>query len=192
NAGGRVDGVRDGGRGESRNESAGTAGRKRGGRGWENKWRGRGFVDSTHHLDWRTLREDRLTASDFVAMALPGCRAMGTRPAAAAAWHRAIDGRTRVSIYDGRLYPLRGVLARGRVAERDEQRSDEELVAAVKAGDWSAFDTLYHRHKEWAFRLAWRFTGDSNDALDVVQEVFVYVAGKLGTPDFQLRASMTT
>ncbi len=54
-----------------------------------------------------------------------------------------------------------------------------ELVAAVKGGDWAAFEVLYFRHKDWVYRLAWRFCGDETEALDVVQEVFVYLAGKM-------------
>jgi len=76
--------------------------------------------------------------------------------------------------------------------ERASECSDVELVAAIRRGDWSAFDALYFRHKEWTYRLAWRFAADENEALDVVQEVFVYLAGKLREPSFTLRASVTT
>jgi len=80
------------------------------------------------------------------------------------------------------------------VAEKGDQRSDLELVAAVKAGDWAAFDVVYFRYRDWAHRLAWRFcgTGGDVDAQDVVQEVFVYLAGKLRADGFELRAGMTT
>jgi RNA polymerase sigma-70 factor, ECF subfamily len=74
---------------------------------------------------------------------------------------------------------------------KGDQRSDLELVAAVKRGEWGAFDLLYYRHRDWAYRLAWRFCGSETDAADVVQEVFVYLAGKLRT-GLELRAGMTT
>ena len=76
--------------------------------------------------------------------------------------------------------------------ERASERSDLELVSAIRRGDWSAFDALYFRHKEWTYRLAWRFAADENEAQDVVQEVFVYLAGKLREQSFTLRASLTT
>ena len=39
-------------------------------------------------------------------------------------------------------------------------------------------------------RLAYRFTGDNDDALDVLQETFTYLIGKF--PGFVLSSSMTT
>jgi RNA polymerase sigma-70 factor, ECF subfamily len=77
------------------------------------------------------------------------------------------------------------------VDEKADKRSDRELVAAVNGGDWGAFDVLYYRHRDWAFRLAWRFCGNETDAQDVVQEVFVYLAGKCRA-GLDLRAGMTT
>lgn len=75
--------------------------------------------------------------------------------------------------------------------EKADQRSDQELVAAVNGGDWHAFDALYYRHRDWTYRLAWRFAGNETDAQDVVQEVFVYLAGKC-RQGLDLRASLTT
>jgi RNA polymerase sigma-70 factor, ECF subfamily len=67
---------------------------------------------------------------------------------------------------------------------------DQELIAAINAGDTDAFECLYHRYRDWVVRLAWRFTGHHDDSLDVLQETFSYVAGKF--PGFELTASMTT
>ncbi len=75
--------------------------------------------------------------------------------------------------------------------EKADKRSDLELVAAVSGGEWGAFDVLYWRYRDWTFRLAWRFAGSEADAADVVQEVFVYLAGKL-RGGLELRAGMTT
>ena len=71
-----------------------------------------------------------------------------------------------------------------------DSRSDGELVAAINAGDAGAFDALYYRYRDWVASLARRFTGDADDALDVLQETFVYVARKV--PHLALTAKMTT
>ena len=68
--------------------------------------------------------------------------------------------------------------------------SDRQLIDAINAGDAAAFETLYHRYRDWVHQLAWRFTGNREDALDVVQETFIYLLGKF--PGFTLTASMTT
>ena len=67
---------------------------------------------------------------------------------------------------------------------------DEELLQRAGAGDPDAFETLYRRYRDRVHRLAWRFTGHQQDALDVLQETFLYLLQKL--PGLQLTASMTT
>lgn len=69
-------------------------------------------------------------------------------------------------------------------------KSDRELIESINAGDPDAFEALYQRHRDWVYRLAWRFTGNHQDALDVLQETFTYVLQKF--PGFTLTASMTT
>lgn len=71
-----------------------------------------------------------------------------------------------------------------------DPRSDQDLIQALNAGDTSAFDALYYRHRDWCLRLAYRFTRDYDDALDALQDTFAYVARKF--PGFVLTASMTT
>jgi len=71
-----------------------------------------------------------------------------------------------------------------------DPRSDEALIQAVNAGDASAFDALYLRHRDWVARLALRFTGNREDALDVLQETFLYLLRKF--PGFKLTARLTT
>lgn len=68
--------------------------------------------------------------------------------------------------------------------------SDSELVELVNKGDPDAFGKLYYRYRDWVYRLAWRFTGNRADALDVLQETFTYLLGKF--PGFELTSSMTT
>ena len=72
----------------------------------------------------------------------------------------------------------------------EDPRSDEDLVEAANDGDESAFEVLYYRYRDWVFRLAYRFVGSHNDALDVLQETFAYLLKKF--PHFRLTASMTT
>lgn len=71
-----------------------------------------------------------------------------------------------------------------------DKRNDEALVAAANRGDASAFETLYLRYRDWALRLAHRFTNDRDDALDVLQDTFAYLLGRF--PGFRLSAKMTT
>ncbi|MHC4362868.1 MAG: RNA polymerase sigma factor, partial [Planctomycetota bacterium] len=68
--------------------------------------------------------------------------------------------------------------------------SDEELIKSANKGDSDAFEALYYRYRDWVYRLAWRFTGDRDQALDVLQETFIYVLKKF--PHLRLTASMTT
>lgn len=72
----------------------------------------------------------------------------------------------------------------------NDARSDEMLVAAINRGDAQAFDALYRRYRDWVVDLAWRFTGDRDMALDVMQETFLYVLKKF--PGFKLTASLKT
>lgn len=71
-----------------------------------------------------------------------------------------------------------------------DARSDEALVEAANRGDVAAFEALYRRYRDWVVRLAYRFTGNRDDALDVLQETFTYLLSKF--PGFRLSARMTT
>jgi RNA polymerase sigma-70 factor (ECF subfamily) len=71
-----------------------------------------------------------------------------------------------------------------------DPRTDEALVEAVNAGDSVAFEALYRRHRDWVVRLAIRFTGDRDLALDVLQETFAYLLSKV--PHLSLTAKLTT
>ncbi len=51
--------------------------------------------------------------------------------------------------------------------------SDETAVARAKHGDADAFAVLVDRHSRSVFRLAYRVTGNEQDAEDVVQESFL-------------------
>jgi RNA polymerase sigma-70 factor, ECF subfamily len=70
------------------------------------------------------------------------------------------------------------------------ESSDLELIAAINGGDSGAFETLYLRYRDWVVSLAHRFTGDSDSALDVTQETFLYFLKKF--PGFRLTANLKT
>ena len=72
----------------------------------------------------------------------------------------------------------------------DDTRSDLQLIDAVNQGDAKAFEALYYRHRDYALRLAMRYTGERNLALDAVQDTFVYFYKKF--PGFTLTAKLTT
>jgi len=67
-------------------------------------------------------------------------------------------------------------------------QSDEELIAAVAAGDREAFGALYRRRRPDVYRFALHMTGVRAVAEDVAQDVFMtvihearrYVAGRTG------------
>lgn len=50
---------------------------------------------------------------------------------------------------------------------------DAALVAAFQGGDAGAFDALVARHKDGAYGLALRLTGNAEDAAEVAQDAFV-------------------
>jgi RNA polymerase sigma-70 factor, ECF subfamily len=71
-----------------------------------------------------------------------------------------------------------------------QQLTDLELVAAINRGDEAAFTALYHRHRDWIVSLAYRWTGDRDLALDVLQETFFILAKRF--PGFSLTAKLQT
>lgn len=75
------------------------------------------------------------------------------------------------------------------MAEADRQ-SDEQLIACANSGDAEAFEALYARYRDWVVGLAYRFTRNRDDALDVLQETFIYFFGKF--PGFELTAQLKT
>ena len=72
----------------------------------------------------------------------------------------------------------------------DDPRSDAQLVDAADTGDLQAFAALYNRHRRWVVDLAFRFTNDPEQSLDVLQQTFEYFLRKF--PGFQLQSNMRT
>jgi len=64
------------------------------------------------------------------------------------------------------------------VADRGRQYlilADEDLISLVEAGDADAFATLYDRHSQAAFSLAYRMMGERQAAEDLAQDAFLKV-----------------
>jgi RNA polymerase sigma-70 factor (ECF subfamily) len=68
--------------------------------------------------------------------------------------------------------------------------SDEALIDGANRGEVEAFEALYRRYRDWVVAVAYRHTGDRDDALDVLQDTFAYLFGKF--PGFALTARLTT
>lgn len=60
------------------------------------------------------------------------------------------------------------------------QQSDEELIAAVAAGDREAFAALYRRRRPDVYRFALHMTGMPAAAEDVAQDVFLAIIREAG------------
>ena len=68
--------------------------------------------------------------------------------------------------------------------------TDLAFVAKARGGDTDAFRVLVERHSRPLFRLAFRMTGNQQDAEDVVQDSFLRAYRQLGK--FDERASFGT
>src|ERR1700761_9085789 len=73
--------------------------------------------------------------------------------------------------------------------ERDDDLT-EGYLSGARRGDRAAFQALVERHARGLYRLAWRITGNGNDAEDVVQEAFLKAWKQLSR--FDGRASFGT
>ncbi len=68
--------------------------------------------------------------------------------------------------------------------------TDRTDIARVRSGDADAYEALVERHGRALFRLAYRMTGNEQDAEDVVQESFLRAYRQLAS--FDERASFAT
>ncbi len=68
--------------------------------------------------------------------------------------------------------------------------AENEVIARVLAGDRDAFGELVSRHYQFAFRIAFRITGDAADAEETAQEAFLRAYTRLST--FRQDASFST
>jgi RNA polymerase sigma-70 factor, ECF subfamily len=69
-------------------------------------------------------------------------------------------------------------------------QTDASTVALARDGDSDAFRSLVERHSRAIYRLAYRMTGSSEDAEDVVQETFLKAYKQLSR--FESRANFAT
>ena len=72
----------------------------------------------------------------------------------------------------------------------DSSASDQDLVERANAGESDAFECLYLRHRDWVIAVAYRFSGSRDDAVEVLQDAFLYFFGKF--PGFELTSSLRT
>lgn len=77
-----------------------------------------------------------------------------------------------------------------RVSESPLEAELDDLVRRSQKGDRDAFSQLFRRHRSDVARLVFRMMGQSADAEDVIQEVFLQVHKSLG--EFRGQAKFTT
>jgi RNA polymerase sigma-70 factor (ECF subfamily) len=70
------------------------------------------------------------------------------------------------------------------------EASELAAIERVRAGDTDAFRLLVERHSRAVFRLAYRMTGNEQDAEDMVQETFLRAYRQIGS--FDSRAQFNT
>ncbi|MDX2182048.1 MAG: sigma-70 family RNA polymerase sigma factor [Bryobacteraceae bacterium] len=70
------------------------------------------------------------------------------------------------------------------------ETADDRLVAALRAGEEDAYETLIQRFQHPVYNLIARLLDDPDDAPDVLQEVFLKVFRKVGT--FRRQSSLKT
>lgn len=58
---------------------------------------------------------------------------------------------------------------------------DELLINEAVKGHKQALEILIKKHQDWIFNIALTFTGDSDEAADIMQEVLIKVVTKLST-----------
>ena len=63
------------------------------------------------------------------------------------------------------------------------QPGDEQLVALARNGNHKAFEELVERHKQKAYRIAFDFSRDREEAKDLSQEAFLRAYTHLGNFD---------
>ena len=68
--------------------------------------------------------------------------------------------------------------------------TESEVVRCILAGDREAYEVLVKRHYAFAFRVAFRITGDAEDAEEVAQEAFLRAYTRLAS--FRQDSSFST
>ncbi len=68
--------------------------------------------------------------------------------------------------------------------------NDELLIQKSLEGDKEAFEQLIKKHQDWIYNVAFTFTGDRDEALDITQEVLIKMITKLSL--FQGKSNFKT
>jgi RNA polymerase sigma-70 factor, ECF subfamily len=76
------------------------------------------------------------------------------------------------------------------LSSRPEEFGDKELVISAQQGERQAFEVLVERYKQKAYRIAFDFTRDREEAKDLSQEAFLQAFSHL--KGFDRRASFYT
>jgi RNA polymerase sigma-70 factor (ECF subfamily) len=63
----------------------------------------------------------------------------------------------------------------------DSRSADLALAGRIRSGDASAFEALYRQHATRLYNLAGRMLGSSQEADDMLQEIFLLAYRKLGS-----------
>ncbi len=63
----------------------------------------------------------------------------------------------------------------------DVRRADFELAGRIRAGDGPAFEELYQQHSTRLYNLAYRMAGSTQDADDLLQDIFLLAYRKLAS-----------
>ena len=63
----------------------------------------------------------------------------------------------------------------------DSRSADLALATRIRSGDAAAFETLYRQHATRLYNLAGRMLGSSQEADDMLQEIFLLAYRKLGS-----------
>jgi RNA polymerase sigma-70 factor (ECF subfamily) len=77
-----------------------------------------------------------------------------------------------------------------KVETQAPQDSDYELAQQAARGDMRAFEQLYERHNRRVYSLCLRMTGNTSEAEDLMQEVFIQLFRKIGS--FRGESAFTT
>ncbi len=78
------------------------------------------------------------------------------------------------------------------INEKEQPTADEdgELVSLCKKGDLDAFEALVNKHQKRMFNIAYRMTGNYEDACEIVQDAFVSAYRNI--KNFEEKAKFTT
>ncbi|MGC8668805.1 MAG: sigma-70 family RNA polymerase sigma factor [Chthonomonadales bacterium] len=77
--------------------------------------------------------------------------------------------------YAGHAGATASMAGRDRTRRSIQNWTDEELVRAAAEGDREAFDILMRRYERTVYHMAYRLTGNSDDAHDVASEAFLRI-----------------